>query len=117
MRERVVSSRFPYLPLQVRVGGSGRSVETLLDTGFDGDLAVPPGFFGEDEIPRHSVPCTLADGTEVLAPAHRGEVRLGSTIISPAVILTLGVEVLVGRGISDRFTIILDHGRQVIVEP
>jgi hypothetical protein len=32
------------------------------------------------------------------------------------VVIALGDEPLVGRGVTDRFTVILDHGRQLIVE-
>jgi hypothetical protein len=59
----------------------------------------------------------LADGSSVETLVYVGQVRLGSTYMTSIAIMALGDEPIVGRGISDRFTIILDHGRQVIVEP
>jgi hypothetical protein len=32
-------------------------------------------------------------------------------------VIAMGDEPLVGRAVSDRFMVILDHGRQLIVEP
>lgn len=34
-----------------------------------------------------------------------------------ALVVTLGNEVMIGRGITDKFKIIFDHGRKVIIEP
>ncbi len=39
---RLTSFRFPYLPLRLSLGAESKDVDTLLDTGFDGDVAVPP---------------------------------------------------------------------------
>jgi hypothetical protein len=33
------------------------------------------------------------------------------------VVIAVGDEPLVGRGVTDEFRVILDHGRRVIVEP
>jgi hypothetical protein len=43
-------------------------------------------------------------------------VEVGDLDAVPAVVTALGDEVLLGVGIAARFTIILDHGRRVIVE-
>jgi hypothetical protein len=58
-----------------------------------------------------------ADGTEVLAPVYLGTAQLDAFASFPAFVTVLGDETLVGRGVSDRFRVILDHGQQVIVEP
>ena len=42
MTKRVESGRFPYLSMTLEAGGSRQTVDAVLDTGFDGDLAVPP---------------------------------------------------------------------------
>jgi hypothetical protein len=117
MIERVTSTRFPYLPLNVSVRDHRFQVEALLDTGFDGDVVLPLSLALAGESPDYLTPYTLADASGSFPQTDLGEVRLGSAVIVPAHIILLGDEALVGRGISDRFTIILDHGRQVIVEP
>ena len=117
MNQRVLSSRFPYLPLLLSVRDRSEQIEALLDTGFDGDIAVPRGFISDREPPDFHIPCTLADGSEVLVPAYLGEIHLGALGRFPIAIAALGDEPLVGRGVTDRFTVILDHGQQLIVEP
>lgn len=48
----LVSSHFPYLPLHVELRQSESQIEALLDTGFDGDLAVPRQFVAGDDQQR-----------------------------------------------------------------
>jgi len=59
----------------------------------------------------------LADGREILIPTHIGAVDVGSVTISPITVLAIGDEPLIGRGITDRFRVIFDHGKQLIFEP
>ncbi len=117
MSQPVVSSRFPYFPLQLELGQRTEEVEALLDTGFDGDVAVPPGLLTDEEPPDTYETWTLADGSQVLAPVYLGTGRLGSLSPFPVLITALGDEPLVGRGVMDRFKVTLDHGQRVIVEP
>lgn len=115
--QRVTSSRFPYLPIHLWVRQRSDQVEALLDTGFDGDVALPPEAITDGDRPDGYLPWTLADGSEVLAPAYRSSAQVGTMPSFSAVIIALGEEPLVGRGVSDRFSIILDHGQRLIVEP
>jgi len=117
LSRRLTSARFPYLPLQVDVDRRTHAVEALLDTGFDGDVALPPELIAADHPPDRYLPCQLADGSDVLPPIYRGVVRVGDMATFPIVVVALGDEPLVGPGVADRFTIILDHGQQLIVEP
>jgi predicted aspartyl protease len=117
MNQRVVSARFPYLTLHLFVRNLSEEVEALLDTGFDGDVTVPDAFVRTEELPDFHIRCTLADGSGVVVPAYLGEVSLNTLGRFPIVVTILGDESLVGRGITDRFTVILDHGQQGIVEP
>ena len=71
------STRFPYLPLGLTLENRSVQVEVLLDTGFDGDVAVPPGLVMNGEPPDDYLVWALADGSEVLAPAFLGRARLG----------------------------------------
>lgn len=117
MNDRVVSDRFPFIPLEVHVRGLAIQVEALLDTGFDGAVALPSSLANELGQPTTSTIGILADGSSVRVPIYAGQVRVGATVLSPVEVMVLGDEALVGRGISDRFPIILDHGRQIVVEP
>ena len=117
MTERFTSWHFPYVPIRVSVQQREVALEALVDTGFDGGLAVPPAFITNGETPDGYLPWTLADGRQVLLPAYRGIVQLGSFPPFPTVVIPLGDEPIVGRQVSDRFRVVLDHGQQVVVEP
>jgi predicted aspartyl protease len=117
MMPRLVSRRFPYVPLQVLVGHQELQIEALLDTGFDGDLVLPASLLPDTLVPDGFVSWRLADGSDVYAPYHVGEARLDQLATLPAVITVLGDEPLVGRGVADHFSITLDHGAQLVVEP
>ena len=72
-------------------------VDALLDTGFDGDVALPQQLVAE-ALPDGYLPWVLADGSNVLAPAYEGTVQIGSTAPLAAVMIALGEEPLVGPG-------------------
>ena len=114
---RLISPRFPYLPIRVTIGGQHMDVEALLDTGFDGDVILPPRLIDGGVPPDGHMRWTLADDSTVLTPYYLGTVRIGTMGSFNLVISTLGNEPLVGLGLAINFTITLDHGRQVIVEP
>lgn len=90
-------------------------VDALLDTGFDGSVAVPPDVVS-GASPDDYLIWTLADGSQVLAAAFLGTARLGNLEPFPVLVTALGDEPLVGRGVSDRFKVTLDHGHRLIVE-
>jgi len=115
MNERLESPHFPYLPLRLEVRNRAHAVEALIDTGFDGDLALPPSLLANGE-PDDYHRWTLADGSHVYAPYFFGMVHVGDVGSVEAIITALGDEPLIGRGITDRFRLILDHGERVIVE-
>lgn len=58
----------------------------------------------------------LADGSEIALPVYYGTVRVDSLHPVDADIAAIGDEPLVGRGITDRYLLVLDHGERVIVE-
>lgn len=116
MSRVAASTRFPFLSLTVLVRGCAITIDALIDTGFDGDVAVPESLLRPDEIPDITVRGGLADGTEVILRGYMGDVHLGPVIISGRPIIALGDEPLIGHGITDRFRVILDHGERVIIE-
>lgn len=102
MTQRMVSFRFPYLPIQVTVGHTmHEEVEALLDTGFDGEVILSPALVKNGEPPDWYVTCRLADGSEVEVPAHVGSVRLGATELTPIVVTALGDEPILDLASSE----------------
>jgi predicted aspartyl protease len=113
---RVVSSRFPYLPITLRVRQHVITLDALIDTGFDGHLVVPADTLVGEPADAY-LPYRLADGSSVVCDALSGTVELGGLVQFPAIVAALGGECLIGRGITDQLRLILDHGTQVIAEP
>jgi predicted aspartyl protease len=117
MTPRLESERFPYLPLQLVVRDQTYVIEALIDTGFDGDVAVPPEALADGEPPDDYQRWILADGSQVVAAFYIGAVTLGGAVSFAAAITALGDEAIIGRGVIDRIRLILDRGERVIVEP
>ena len=113
----LVSSRFPYVRARVQVRQWHADVEALLDTGFDGDVAIPPGFMPDVGPPDGQSRWTLADGSRILTPYYVGTVHLASLGPFPAIVIVVGDEPFVGAGAAQHVAILLDHGRRVIVQP
>lgn len=116
MSQRVESSRFPFLPLRLTVGDDVIEVEARIDTGFDGGIALPP------ELAASAMPVALevyglADESQVRAPLYRGIVGIGNLLAFRVDITALGDEPIAGQGVTDRFSVLLDHGRRVLLEP
>ena len=125
MTQRLVGFRFPYIPLRIAFTAAPQSidlaVEALVDTGFDGDVIVPASLIDQlapSAQPDSFVIWRLADGSEVVARAYLGTAELPSIPRSHAVLISvLGDEPIAGRGLTDRFLLILDHGERIVLEP
>jgi predicted aspartyl protease len=113
----LVSPRFPYIRARVQVRHWHTDVEALLDTGFDGDVVIPPGSVPDIGPPDGHSRWILADGSPVLTPYYVGMVWLAGLGPFSATVTVLGDEPLVGAGAARHVTIVLDHGRRVIVQP
>jgi hypothetical protein len=64
----------------------------------------------------------MADGSEVLAPIFLGSIRFPQLNEDVAemvgvTVTVLGDQALVGPSVLRRFTLTLDHGKQVILKP
>ncbi len=116
MSQQVISSEFPYLLITLSVRERTEEVTALLDTGFDGYVVVPPGLITNGKPPDSHIRWTLADGSSVQAPSYLGTVRIGDFAAIEAVITVLGDEPIVGRSVTDRYNVTLDHGQRVLVE-
>lgn len=111
-----IISRFPYLSLELQVRHRKEKIEVLLDTGFDGDIAIPKGMLTNGDVPDGLLPWKLADGSKIIAAAYIGRVKLGQIPSIAVTVITLGDEPLIGQGIIKHFTITLDHGKRVLIE-
>ena len=65
---------------------------------------------------------TMADGSEVMAPIFLGTIRfpqLDEDIAEMVgvTVTVLGDAALIGQSVLRHFTLTLDHGKQVILEP
>src|SRR4051794_26672084 len=115
------SERYPYLPVTITINKQRKTVEALLDTGFEGDIVIPEDFMAQGTTPDSYIRFTLADPTAtVLAPSYLGIVEvayLGDAGSGAAIISVLGTEPIIGRNLARRFRITLERGKQVVIEP
>jgi hypothetical protein len=64
----------------------------------------------------------MADGSEVMAPVFLGTIHFPdledeSGVMVGVTITVLGDQPLIGQSVLRNFTLTLDHGKQVILEP
>lgn len=113
---KVESFHFPYLPIKVTFKHNEHTLETLLDTGFDGYLVLPPGLITDGEAADLYESCKLADNSVVRVPVFIGSVKLGSKKLNRITFLIMGDEPIIGREVIKHFKITLDYGRRIILE-
>lgn len=114
---RVASSRFPYIPIRVEALGHRYELDALVDTGFDGDVAVPAPVAADWGQPDRQLRAMLADGSMRWVPVYRGFAEIDGLGRIAVSVLALGPEVLVGCGIVAPYAVLLDHGQRVVFEP
>ena len=117
VNRRVLSTHFPFIPLLLELDHHVVRLEALVDTGFDGAIVVPADLVTDVELPPTYLRWKLADGSQVTSPAYRGTLQIGDMTPLRVTVTVLGDETIIGRAVTDRFRVTLDHGRQVIVEP
>jgi clan AA aspartic protease len=127
MSKKLTSTTYPFLPLSIHVRVSNRKdidfhTQALIDTGFSGDIVVPATGELTQYPPDAFATWTMADGSEVLAPIFLGRIRFPELDEDVAemvgvTITVLGDAALIGQSILRRYTLTLDHGKQVILEP
>jgi predicted aspartyl protease len=96
--------------------------QALIDTGFSGDIVVPATGELKQSLADAYATWTMADGSEVLAPIFLGTIRfpvLDEDVAEMVgvTITVLGNQALIGQSVLRRFTLTLDHGKQVILKP
>jgi predicted aspartyl protease len=127
MSNTLTSRRYPFLPLSIRVRVAKRKqldldTHALIDTGFFGDIVVPATKELLQSTPGAYATWTMADGSEVLAPIFLGTIRFPELAEDAAemvgvTITVLGDQALIGQCVLKHFTLTLDHGKQVMLEP
>jgi len=69
----LTSDQEPALSLEIRGPGGARSFEAVIDTGFNGDLALPPTWIEEMDLPGFGEEkVALADGQVKSVPMYIG---------------------------------------------
>lgn len=120
MAAPLTSSRFPYIPVQVRIRGIERREWALVDTGFAGKLIVPDSWMSMDiGTPDGQGRWRVADGRVAIAPSYAGELTLGDDFahFAPIRCDVLGDYCVVGREVVALFDVRLDHGASVVITP
>lgn len=113
---RLVSRRFPYLPIRVDARGIVYEGYALLDTGFDGGVILPSRYLPPGHIAEWTGSWALADGSNVIAPTYSGTVELNGFGQFDTFITALGDDALIGVHAIRRFRVLLDYGQRVVVE-
>jgi len=112
---------FPYLPIHVYVGSNLRRpefefyIEPLVDTGFDGGLAVPQRVIPDSVPSIGQSSWSLADGSKIMLPSYIGYVTIGPFQPVPVVIITINGDALLGRQVTDDYIVIFEHDSRIIV--
>lgn len=115
MSQQLISSRFPYLPISLQMRQERYENQAMLDTGFDGDMAVPASVL-EGQEPDLYQRWTLAEGSQIVVPVYRGTVQLGVFQPASVLVIAMGEECIIGLGILNRFSVLFDHGERVVVD-
>ena len=115
-RRPLISEHYPYVQVRFVVGDTPRTVEAMVDTGFDGALIVPESL--ADQLPTEDewTPWRLADGSVIWTPLYSATLQIGSFPAFAGTVHVVGDEYLVGRAVIDRFAVTFDHGQRVLVE-
>jgi len=116
--QQIISTLYPFLQIRIEVRGWQHETFALLDTGFEGALAIPSSTLNLGlGSPDTSTNWQLANDSVVEAPVYSGAVEIvGLAVIPAADITALVDEYLLGRGILDRFEVSFDHGQRVIIK-
>jgi predicted aspartyl protease len=114
----MTEASYPSLRIRFVVQGITGTAVALLDTGYDGYLAVPETLIAALPRGRYTHRVRLTSGQTLELPAYLGTVELidrPGPIAAP--IIAIGDEYLLGLSTLNHFRGIFDHGQRVIVEP
>ncbi|MGH2560573.1 MAG: hypothetical protein ACRDJH_16035 [Thermomicrobiales bacterium] len=113
----MTEAAYPSLPIRFVIEGIVGGTFALLDTGFDGYLAVPAALVAALPGPPRTRPIQTASGEQIEVPVYFGTVEF---VDQPgeieALIIAIGDEYLLGLATLNHFKVTFDHGQRVIVE-
>ena len=109
---------YPYLAVRFQIQDYRAEESALVDTGFDGQLAIPEPLADTLPPPLYLRRIRTASGQVVRVPAYLGTLELANQP-GPfhALVIALGDEYLIGLPVVNRFRVTFDHGQRVVVEP
>lgn len=110
-------ARYPSLRVRFLAQGVEGNEWALVDTGFDGHLALPEALIDRLPEPMYLRRVRTASGQVVRVPVYLGSIEL---VDQPgpidALIIALGDEYLLGLPVLNHFKVTFDHGQRVSVE-
>ncbi|MCX6023580.1 MAG: hypothetical protein NTZ05_17970 [Chloroflexi bacterium] len=115
MTQPLVSERFPFLPVVIRVHQMEFRFYARIDTGFTGGATLPQRLLPDELTPDEYGDWVLANETEMRIPTYDGTVQVGNFHEAPVRVIGVGDEVLIGIEVLRHFAVLLDHGQRVIV--
>ena len=88
-----------------------------IDTGFEGEVLLPESFYAQLGMPESRTTLLLPSGEIVTVGTFDAEMEMPGLVDRfPVTATLLGDEFLVGIRVLENYRVILDHGREVIVE-
>jgi clan AA aspartic protease len=91
-----------------RAGQPGLAIEFVVDTGFEGALALPSAAVAALGLPLHQrVISKLADGSRKMTDVHRATIDWDGVVLDVAV-LALGDRPLLGTALLDGYNLSVD---------
>jgi predicted aspartyl protease len=117
MEMKIISTRYPYLEVEVSIRDHRMRDWAYVDTGFDGFLIVPEKYRDTLGTGDYVSQWELGDSSMAYAEDYLGRARIIGLPTSLTILITcLGDEFLVGRGIIDHYRMTFNHGRTLEVE-
>lgn len=114
----MIPGRYPSLRVRFLAQGLEGHEWALVDTGFDGHLALPEALLDRLPEPMYVRRVRTASGQVVRVPVYLGSIEL---VDQPgaidALIIALGDEYLLGLPVLNLFKVTFDHGQRLTVEP
>lgn len=115
----VSSPHVPYIPVRIEIPDADTSllIEALVDTGFNGEVALPAASLHARPSVLGNLDIRMADGSEISVPVYLGTIQIGSRRIGPITVLMLGDEPIIGLGVATQFRVVIDHDQSISFSP